>query len=305
MSDTMKASPGTDEWRALRANRVGASEVAALFGEDPFKDMAEVWAEKKGLIPPVTVTDAMRRGQLFEVPIATLWSEMEQQPVEAHQDSIVCGPLVATLDFVTPEGLPVEIKTSSTGRQPYWDYQVQTQMMALDAPEAFLVWLDQDTLLPVHETVKALPEMQEAIWQTAEHFVEAILPLDRWPETLSYDLFLRVVQADPDAPAIELKADEYELVVMLDRLRKTRSECEAMEKEIKEQLGRLLGESTRATWNGVEVLSFKRDRDGHSFDEKGFRVAHSALAAEWTGRKQGARKLMVTDPTLKVVKAKK
>ena len=41
--------PYSDEWRALRRDHVGASEVGALLGLDPWRSAKRLWAEKRGL----------------------------------------------------------------------------------------------------------------------------------------------------------------------------------------------------------------------------------------------------------------
>lgn len=293
-----KAIPGSAEWRKLREKRVGASEVAALFDADPFKIAAEVWAEKKGLIPPATVTGGMLRGQIFEAPIAELWSKMEGQRLRPHQDSIIMGPLVATIDYVMDDGAPFEVKTSSTGYKPYWEFQVQTQMAAVKAQHATICWLDQSSLMPVTKTIAADASMQEQIWQTAEHFCSEVLPLDVWPGDLPYELFLKLTEANPEE-TVELNAQQYGLVEKLHEVRAAKKRADDMENELKETIGRILGTATTASFQDRKVLTFNQNEPSQQFDSKGYRAAHPTAAKKWMTTKPGARSIRITDAVLK------
>jgi len=59
-----------EQWLALRAGNIGASEVSALLGVNPFLTIFELWARKSGLVTAdIADNPAMRRGRLME-PIA-------------------------------------------------------------------------------------------------------------------------------------------------------------------------------------------------------------------------------------------
>lgn len=49
-------------WLELRTRDITASDVPAVCGEGVYGSAAQVWAEKRGLVPPKTMTDAMKRG---------------------------------------------------------------------------------------------------------------------------------------------------------------------------------------------------------------------------------------------------
>lgn len=59
------------DWLALRAGKIGGSEIAALFGEHPFKTHLELYAEKAGLVPADAPSSAiMQRGLILEPAVA-------------------------------------------------------------------------------------------------------------------------------------------------------------------------------------------------------------------------------------------
>lgn len=62
--------PGTPEWGAARAVRVGGSEVAALLGLSPWASYFSLWHEKSGTIDGNVDSDLMEWGRILEEPIA-------------------------------------------------------------------------------------------------------------------------------------------------------------------------------------------------------------------------------------------
>lgn len=63
-------------WLALRRQDVTASAISALFGANPYMTVADLWAEKTGLVKRQTEeTPAMRRGRLMEAPAVQILRE--------------------------------------------------------------------------------------------------------------------------------------------------------------------------------------------------------------------------------------
>lgn len=58
-----------EQWLALRAQDITASDVPAVCGEGLYGSAAKVWAEKRGLIPPQELTEAMKRGLWGEAAV--------------------------------------------------------------------------------------------------------------------------------------------------------------------------------------------------------------------------------------------
>lgn len=68
---------GTDEWKNLRKSRISSSDAAVLMGcHFKRKTWAQLWREKKGLVPPEPMNPAMQRGIDLE-PHARQWFEEE------------------------------------------------------------------------------------------------------------------------------------------------------------------------------------------------------------------------------------
>jgi len=105
---------GSDEWRELRKRGIGGSDIAILAGLTPWGSPYGVYMDKKGLAPPVVATDAMKRGNILEEPIARWWSAEMGMAVEV-EDRILHHAehdwARASIDRRTPDGI-LEIKTT-------------------------------------------------------------------------------------------------------------------------------------------------------------------------------------------------
>ena len=72
MSVTCTAITSDEQWHALRAKVVGASEAGALVGEHEYLSYWALWARKSGKLPPIDDNESMERGRYLE-PVAAEW----------------------------------------------------------------------------------------------------------------------------------------------------------------------------------------------------------------------------------------
>jgi len=71
MTITRTPITSREDWLALRAGNIGASEISALFGANQFKTHLQLWAEKSGQIPAEgPSSQIMERGLIFEPAVA-------------------------------------------------------------------------------------------------------------------------------------------------------------------------------------------------------------------------------------------
>jgi len=65
-----------EEWLAARNDGIGASEAAAVLGISPFRNNADLWREKRGLLVPEDISDrpAVKYGTLAEAPLRELFA---------------------------------------------------------------------------------------------------------------------------------------------------------------------------------------------------------------------------------------
>ena len=119
--------PLTTEQLAERKNYLGGSDMAALFGLDPYRNAYDVYLDKTTELRPDKTTEAMALGNLFE-PTLIQWAADGK-----HEGSPGLGRLHKTTscipvdhlgghpDAVTEDNHPVEIKTNLTGRSSFND----------------------------------------------------------------------------------------------------------------------------------------------------------------------------------------
>lgn len=181
----LEAAMDRERWLMDRRSRLGATDVSAILGINPYKTAYEVWLDKKGLLPAWEGNDATRLGQMLEPVLLdaaeSMWARdegMERNVVVKHD----CLPIAATLDgwLNGPEEV-VEIKTAGltnefaelghwgeagTDQIPNWYLvQVQTQLLCTEAERARMLALISGRGLVDYE-VKRDPEIGNVIGET-------------------------------------------------------------------------------------------------------------------------------------------
>lgn len=153
-----------EQWLALRKQGIGGSDVATIMGENPWKGVLRLNAERIGLLQaPDDIGEAGTWGTVLESAVAEEWSRRTGNSIRKVRAVLAgSGPenahAVANLDYICkPEGEDawgvLEIKTASafsgdawgTEENPtyprhYW-WQVQHYMWATGLGYAWLVVL--------------------------------------------------------------------------------------------------------------------------------------------------------------------
>lgn len=112
----------------LRAKGLGASEISAVLGMDPFKDAYAVWCEKRGLVDRNKRFEKQRgartrRGKYFERGIVTWYGDLTNQQTEWFDATVqhpqrswqVCSPDAWVLRGA--EMVPRDVAASAQGLQ--------------------------------------------------------------------------------------------------------------------------------------------------------------------------------------------
>lgn len=127
-------------WHELRAQHIGGSDVAALFGLSSFSTRWQLWQEKSGRLPPEDLSDnkAVQAGKFLEQGIAQwaahLWGWDIHKVEEYHTADDLPG-MGATLDYALNTGIPLEIKWNC-GFSGDWKYEGDT---ITEAPEKYIL----------------------------------------------------------------------------------------------------------------------------------------------------------------------
>ena len=137
----MAIIPVRDEahWHELRADNIGGSDVAALIGISPYKSRWQLWMEKAGKLEAEDLSQnlAIQAGTFLESGIAN-WAAhrwgMQLNNVTDYYTVDANPGMGASLDYVTHDMRPVEIKWSARGHG--WRYDGEK---IVEAPEHYLV----------------------------------------------------------------------------------------------------------------------------------------------------------------------
>lgn len=160
-----------------RRQSLGASEIAAVCGIDPFRGVWDVWASKMGLATSESNT-ASEMGHLFERPLLEHYSK--KSGIALEYPATMTHP---TLSWVTatPDGLAadrvVQVKVVGANRAHKWeqgvpDYvacQVQWEMFVTGKPLAVVVACVGGTDYRALDVV-ADSELQESLLEIGKRF---------------------------------------------------------------------------------------------------------------------------------------
>lgn len=273
-----------DDWLTLRDPFVGASEVAALFGEHPFLSAGDLAARK--LHPELRTEDgaAMKRGRMLEAAIAAWCAEeraLELSPPEVCY--VVERLVIATLDYeVVGRAGAVEVKTTShyvSEPERYWWWQCQAQLLATGFEWVLIACLDASLALQCW-TVHPDPDAAEAILERSKAFLDqvrrGIIPDDA-PLT-----YRTVQELHPRAVVTRKELDERttallrELRAIQARIRREQGD----EDRYKAMIAAKLGDATDGVVDGRVVVTW-RPMTRHTVDVKALRRAYPDIANEF------------------------
>jgi putative phage-type endonuclease len=117
-------------WLAKRKRLLGATDVSAVLGYNPWKTPLDVWMDKTGRVEPEDLSDkySVQRGLLLESLLINEWARktgaklLDFAPLMAHPDYPHIGCSLDAVGQIDGQVVPVEIKTASyRQRTDWWD----------------------------------------------------------------------------------------------------------------------------------------------------------------------------------------
>jgi putative phage-type endonuclease len=189
---------GSEEWHAARRKVIGASEIAALFGESPYMTKFQLWQIKAGRIEPddLSENERVQAGIYLEPAVARWISEREGWHIkrgDGHTIHSTVAGMGASLDYeiIFPFQATLEIKTvdwlvrRAWGEEPPLSYllQCQHQMACTEHQEAVLGVLVGGNNLEIFRYPRR-PKVIAAIEQAVAEFWQSIR--DNRPPTPDY-----------------------------------------------------------------------------------------------------------------------
>lgn len=284
----------TAEWRALRTDYIGGSDVAAVLGKSEYKSPFMVWLEKTGQLNNPGDTSIIRFGNLFEPIARQEFSRIMNVNVELPSSMIIhpvypmlAGNVDGVIHSTLHDGKGIlEVKTTSTHRVSPWDlpasiptewtYQVQHYLGVTGFGYAYLQIFFRDTCefaepiyIPRDDELIASNNQLLSDWWASHVEIQTPPPMKT-----NQDLILR----HPGSNGVYREASslitrKYRLLLSLrERLNGLTALKESVEFDLKDYCGEAEGIAV----DGQPVVSW-RPIERNSMDMPAFRKDHPDL----------------------------
>ena len=301
-----KPTHGSQEWLKVRWKdeqgraRISASVASSIHGANKYTSLADLCTELLAKEPPKPkeINAAMDRGNRLEPVILEWFAELEGIKVTTPdvmyafctEDGAV--RLIATLDGMTEDGTPVEVKTTTRkwdGKLPeMWYWQGVQQAICTGTNK--IEWAVFDSAQELHRYTQTVTSDEMATHINACRAVLSCIDADDFPEWVMLD-YKHAEELNPNSStkSVELPDGSAILFEQLDKLKSMKSAVEEQESKLKAQIGMFLEDADTGTIDGKKVVTWKtQTRD--SFDMKRFESEHPALVEKY--RKQTTFRVM-------------
>lgn len=292
----------TPEQLEQRKSGLGGSDAAAALGLSPWKTPLALYLEKRGELPPVDETEAMRWGSIHEPAILNAYAQRAGVPLLAHPP-LIRHPqypwMFASLDARTGERV-VEAKTARSAEgwgEPGSDeipeaylLQVQHYMLVTALPIADVAALIGGNDFRVY-TVEADRELHEMLIEGEHEFWQRVQREDP-PAAQSYQdvkMKWRLSNASP------IEADNLIASYIAD-LHATREQIRSSE-AIADTLTALIcdymGEHDTLTRDGATLATWKMTKPAKSFDRDRFQHDYPELWQQYQTMRDPHRRYLL------------
>lgn len=300
------ADMSIDEWRSRRFEYVGASEVSAVLGLNPYRGPLDVYLEKVGIVDGTIELQVMRLGTLFEPTIIEFARreyglqiyEVPQLLGHPEHDCLRCN--LDGLAIIDGEEVVVECKhAGARGSREHlkkfaetgevtpgtslaaWYVQIQAQLVVTGLKRALLIALcDKDFHVIGIERDEAIAKLivdNVPVWWNA-----FVVPKTEPPATRADRAAIdrKYQNSDSELDPVELTE---ELGQTLEELRGLRSQKAAIDEQMSAiviGLKAALGEREVATHAGERAVTWKSS-DRTTVDLTALREAHPDIAQKF------------------------
>lgn len=272
--------PGGDrspDWISTRRLGLGGSDVAAVLGLSPFATPLRVYLDKLGRVDPLELTEEMEWGIRLEDAVAQkfadetglqiartgMWRSRRWPWLLANPDRAIRG-----------QSAGLECKTADMRYLPDWadepplHYVVQcvTYMAVTGARRWYLAalvggnhWfvytIDRDD-----DDIAAIVETTRRFWDL--NLNRQVPPRVQRPAARAEERLLALLYPDPDGEAIQLTAEQRELVAEHKRVTSHRGELDKQATALAAQIKQFLGTKTFGYAGTRKAVSWPARKDG-------------------------------------------
>ncbi len=308
MKSISKLDLSYDQWRELRKQSVGASDVAVLLGLNPYKTAYQLWEEK--ILPgppPEEENDAIHFGRKLEETVAQEYAErsgrkiLRDNRIRIHPE---CDFFTCNLDRVilpaNGEGRGVlECKTASGFAVKSWEAeippmyytQVQAQLAITGYTWGVLALLvdgrkyAQFAIERDDKFIRSLIAIVDDFWRTN---VLAKVP----PPAVVSD-YERVMSQE--GLIVNAAPEVVSAWTQLLRVRKDKKELEGNEEQLENAIKLAIG-TGEVLMDGARTLAtWKSAKPSKKIDTKKLQAENPAIAAQYEITVPGSRRLLIKE----------
>jgi len=314
----------------IRKLGIGGSDVAALFGADPYKDAFAVWAAKKGGVEQEP-DDHMLVGSVLEPAVLDLYGRITRRDVEycniTHQHPTRPFQVYSPDALVRGQRLGVEAKVAYGPERAAWGwegedvptrvlFQVWYYMSAMDYPKWDVVALLGDGL-PRIFTVERLDTLHEEVMlrRVEEWWLRYIVGDERPPFGDPDDAHRWLAKAYPTHKKPDMRDATPEEAVLLDEyvalsvtLRTANKKRDAIAVQIEDAIKNKEG----LNWDG-NAFTWRKTKDSQEVNWEALATGllhgfvkdeeqRATLISMHTNTVAGFRRIHVNHPLLKQAK---
>lgn len=301
-------------WLAQRKNFIGASEIGAVLGLNPYNSPLDVYREKRNLVVKEEGdTGFTRAGKIFEEVIAQQYAIRTGNQVFVD-DSIYYNDefpfLSCTLDRLveTPTGekgaleckLSVEASLWYDGPPAYYRAQVQQQMLVMG-----LEWIDLAVVFKENERfkyfhIKRNHEFCEKLVNTARHFWYEYVLKGVPPEPTSIDDCRELYPTYIDGAFLAVENNPF-LIDDLKQLKEVRKQIKSLKKaeeNIISKVMKIMQENEKLLYKGQPLITWRTSKDGTTVDDKLLAEKFPDIYNQVLKEKSGSRRFLFKDNLL-------
>lgn len=274
------------EWLSIKENAIGGSEITAALGLNEYFSPYELWLHKTKQKEFKEPNMWMRRGNLNEYVLATLWEEDSGNRIlkNSVKDVLYVHPeypfILCTPDrrFYHKNGGKRTLEIKSTYMRvdeplKMWIIQIQWEMMLTGDKYGEILWeyLDPRIVYKSME-VEANYELQEKLLNFAIEWWEThIANMEEPPLINSTDVSLKFPEADEDKIIIGTDKIAEKYTVMVDLQQDIKQKTDTLE-SMKEEIKLFMLDASTVRYSEQTLFSWKNMKNGNRM----FRIIKNA-----------------------------
>jgi putative phage-type endonuclease len=301
-----------EQWLEVRKGGIGSSDAAAAAGLSPYKSQLELWMEKTGRTAANESEPGMDNpvfwGTLLEPYVAVAYQQKTDRRVR-KVNAVLQHPtfpfMLANIDrevVACPDVQILECKTAGEfgsrlwkdGVPEYVQLQVQHQLAVTGKGAADVAVLLCGQQLEIHriqrdeEVIARLIVLETRFW----NYVETDTPPPADGSESAAKVLRQLYPGNSTTLDLSQDATLGHAFTLLASLKVELEEKEAQAEKLKQTIQQAMGDASRALFADGEV-TFKRSKDGISFDAKRLATDHPDIASQYTVTRPGSRRFVM------------